>query len=510
MSRFFAIFALMVCFQCSTISAADTSGVLKVVACDLPGGRFSLDQIAADISSSNPDVVLLQGVRGWTMCDSLVTRIKSQKYTVVTCSSFLPGSSNAVKEVAILSRHPALQAWTQRIGTNVPTGGFAFAVLQVGQHRWGFFSVQLGRAQLSPGIKEAVASQVASARAWSANVPESFMLVTSRFPNETKPRIALEEALESAGFAGLQDAELDRFAGAFAAKEKRFASASVAGTNGALVLIDVKYGARDSEPSLRSVAEIKTQSQVPRVAHAMPRLTGSAPISESATNAPAKTPTPMVRPLVGPEKQPPDKSLPARITSSAYFLPGTICAGLLVVSGIFYLRKRATRAQKRAISSPEVGPNAAYIVVSPSSSTASGDNVNASAIHSSQQHRTRTDSARPQQGVVRMPSAVSGSPVKHGLVEWLKAEFVRRLVRDRGVLLRTQVEAARAAAAAGERLERLEARIQQQNELYNNRMELLARELAATREENKALIRMRIAQLKSDMEEERAKIIREG
>jgi hypothetical protein len=60
------------------------------------------------------------------------------------------------------------------------------------------------------------------------------------------------------------------------------------------------------------------------------------------------------------------------------------------------------------------------------------------------------------------------------------------------------------------RLSRIEAQIQQQNQAYVRRIEELNRELAVARDENRELIRERIAQVKAEMEAARARILAEA
>jgi hypothetical protein len=70
--------------------------------------------------------------------------------------------------------------------------------------------------------------------------------------------------------------------------------------------------------------------------------------------------------------------------------------------------------------------------------------------------------------------------------------------------------AARMANTLDDRLSRIEAQIQQQNQAYVRRIEELNNELAAAREENRELIRERIAQVKAEMEAARARMLAEA
>ena len=92
------------------------------------------------------------------------------------------------------------------------------------------------------------------------------------------------------------------------------------------------------------------------------------------------------------------------------------------------------------------------------------------------------------------------------LTRWLKKKFVRRIISDRAQLLSAQESAAFQAIQVDERLARIEKQIQQQTESYERRLEELTLELVAAREENRELIRARIALVKLDMESVRARL----
>jgi hypothetical protein len=66
------------------------------------------------------------------------------------------------------------------------------------------------------------------------------------------------------------------------------------------------------------------------------------------------------------------------------------------------------------------------------------------------------------------------------------------------------------ALAVDERLGRLEIQIQQQNQVYEQRIERLTQELAVTKEESRALIRVQITQIKSEMEAARVRLVAEA
>ena len=101
--------------------------------------------------------------------------------------------------------------------------------------------------------------------------------------------------------------------------------------------------------------------------------------------------------------------------------------------------------------------------------------------------------------------------IRNGLLphlrQWLKQKLVRKLVADRAQLLETQQAAAHKVRAVEERLSRIERQIQRQNDTYQARIEALTRELLTAKEENRELIRARIAQVKAEMQAARARLV---
>ena len=101
--------------------------------------------------------------------------------------------------------------------------------------------------------------------------------------------------------------------------------------------------------------------------------------------------------------------------------------------------------------------------------------------------------------------------IRKGLIphlsQWLKQKLVRKLITDRAQLLETQQAAAHKVMAVEERLARIEQQIQRQNDTYQARIEALTRELLTAKEENREIIRARIAQVKAEMAAARAKLM---
>jgi hypothetical protein len=123
-------------------------------------------------------------------------------------------------------------------------------------------------------------------------------------------------------------------------------------------------------------------------------------------------------------------------------------------------------------------------------------------------------SAAPQSSFTPLNLPTADPVIRRGVVQeltnWLKHKFVRKLISDREQMLQAHELATRMASTLDNRLARIEAQIQRQNEAYLRRIDDLNRELSAAREENRELIRERIAQVKAEMEAARAKVLAEA
>jgi len=120
-------------------AAANTNGIR------IPAAATALKKL-------NPDVILLQQVRDWQMCEDLAQALRPAKYNILTCSAFRDARTGTLRrqQVAILAKAKAYFAWSEpwhNRGVPPLPGGFAFAALQIGTQRVGFFSVQTGAGQ---------------------------------------------------------------------------------------------------------------------------------------------------------------------------------------------------------------------------------------------------------------------------------------------------------------------------------------------------------------------------
>jgi len=122
----------------------------------------------------------------------------------------------------------------------------------------------------------------------------------------------------------------------------------------------------------------------------------------------------------------------------------------------------------------------------------------------STQTQSQTWHPRPDAGSV--PPRMSGA-VREGVIanlsRWFKQKAVQRLVSDREQLLATQQAAGLKVLAVDQRLAKIEHQIQQINHEYERRIDDLLHELIVAKEENRELIRAKIALVKAEMEKAR-------
>jgi len=183
-------------------------------------------------------------------------------------------------------------------------------------------------------------------------------------------------------------------------------------------------------------------------------------------------------------------------------------------------RRRARSAAAPALLTDDGEAPSGYTVVMASQSTtesASGNGRPPPApsplIHmeSAGTTQTQTEALRQQALAAEQRAERALAVIRAGLIPqlslWLKQTIVRKLIRDRAQLLQTQQVATLKAMAVEQRLTRIEQQIQQQNRVYEQRIAELTRELLVAREENRELIRARIAQVKAEMEAARARLM---
>ena len=158
-------------------------------------------EAAAVVKQLQPDVLLLQHARDWQMCGDIAQALRPADYHISICSALNPAieSQRAQPQAAILSRHNAYFSWSAPWRSKTG-GGYAFAAIQVGRQRLGFFSLQLeGRDN---GCEEQLLEQLNSIKRWEANRVQSFVVGAAGTPAAGGlpgwPRLVREAAFEDA------------------------------------------------------------------------------------------------------------------------------------------------------------------------------------------------------------------------------------------------------------------------------------------------------------------------
>jgi hypothetical protein len=190
--------------------------------------------------------------------------------------------------------------------------------------------------------------------------------------------------------------------------------------------------------------------------------------------------------------------------------------GLIIAVWLLTRRKPALASPTPTlitVSSESVGTvtasDAGRIVIAPQSGSAQPIiHVESPVTSQGQSEAWRQRALAAEQRADRAHTLIRGGVLPH-LSEWLKQKLVRKLVSDRTELLATQQMAALKAIAVDERLAKIEFQIQQQNRAYEQRIEELLRELATAKEENRELIRAKIALVKAEMEAAQARMLQQ-
>lgn len=508
-----------------------------------------VQQAAAELKKLNPDVILLQEVSDWQMCDRLAQALKPAAYKVLICSSFrAPGTGTLRKQqVAILAKRRAYFCWSEAWraeGNLALPGGLAFAAVQVGQQRVGLFSVQadvLSAAETEPSQGAArlraeaesvgqLLEQVASVTNWVANRVQ-VLVVGGTFDPGVQDALAGQntplQLLEEAGFGdaclGVPAAERETRPGRAGqpgttddyiftqpmgcAGYPRIPSAPAfvhrpvtcdveldpAKAAEALASRLAALPARESPPASQA-SEVKTE----------PRLT------QAAAAAPALIPTPTV-----PQ---PGLNLPLLVI--------VVLAGIIALAAVVWAFARRVKALSPATSGPITDqgaggrdfPSSYTVVIGTRSATqpAPGDpraapprplvRIETPGVTQTQAEVLRQRALAAEQRAERADAVIRNGLIPH-LRLWLKQKLVRKLIVDREQLLQAQQAATLKTVEVEERLTRIEQQIQQQISNYQERIETLTRELIVAKEENRELIRAQILQVKAEMAAARARLM---
>ena len=469
---------------------------------------------AETLKTLDPDIILLQEVRDWQFCDQLVRALKPAEYNLLVCSAFRTGSTNpAQAQVAILAKPKGYFSWSEACQTpGAAPGGYAFAALQIGGQRLGFFSAKSSTPSEGAQVAEQIAKQSATVRNWTMNRVQALLVADSSDAKMNEVTAASEQTLRVLRQAGFVDG-LSRLPA-----EQRITSKPVGAQPG--FAVDWLY----LEPSTFA-GNVRV---VPSAAFEHQPLTCDLELD------PTKAAAAWLTSAIEASARERAAASPASGTvASRSLMPWWIALiGGAAFATVFFLwltRRRlflppAPTPAALLPNSLEPGQQTASsftVVLAPHSGTGARP---ASAISGSAPHPvihvegpgTQTQSAACQQRALAAEKRAeqAHAVIRRGLLphlrEWLKHFMVRKLATDREQLLEAQQAATRRALVVDERLARIELQIKEQNVAYGRRIEDLERELATAKEENRELIRHRIAQVRAEMEAARAKLLAEA
>ena len=490
-----------------------------------------LEHAAATLKVLHPDVILLQEVNNWRTCQALTEIMRPYEYTVLVCSAFPGPSTNAEAEpqVAILARSSAYFTWTEAWSDpQTPTGiqgGVVFAAVDAGPQKLAFFNALLAGKEHGKTEATLLLKQVESVKNWETNQVQTFVVAASAYSQVQSPGRTVRPTVTVLERAGLVDATETLTTDSHstlnpATRETQTGDCLFVGPGGYPTLpqivatpefrhspltCDVDLDPQNVSLALDLRAEMRREHQVQvrrtlTIAgeitlgtlailsavgwwyRARSKRKQAAALARRAAMPVAPVPKPTsntLRPVIFVER--PEKPLPpAGLPTLGQPLPVKPA-----------LRIQSPERQRQPGLSPTPPPPK-------SEHTAPGEAV----------EPPRQTTFTP----LNLPTA--DPAVRRGVVEeltkWLKQKFVRKLVSDREQLLQAHELATRMATTLDDRLARIEAQIQQQNDAYLRRIDELNRELAAAREENRELIRERIAQVKAEMEAARARVLAEA
>ncbi|HLH55073.1 MAG TPA: hypothetical protein VKY92_15810 [Verrucomicrobiae bacterium] len=475
------------------------------------------------LKNLDSDIVLLQGVKDWSMCSELAELARPGEYHVLVCSAFHAAGplSSEEAQVAILSKQPAYFTWSEAWaspGDQPIPRGMVFAAIDSGSQRLGLFSVLGARDQSSDELGRKVLDQVSAVGHWETNQVQTFVIGASFDREGTRTRKALNRAARAFDKAGFVDATED-------------------------IPAEIKS-------TLRHPEAVEESGDV---AFAGP---AGYPVAARITSTPFTVHYPTTFDLeLNPEKV--TLALDIRRETRReqqelfqrkieYWTAGILGSFILIASAGFLLKRRSRKAARRRAAvpgplAPRPTPGAVRPIIfaqKPTEPPAAAPARGQVPLRISQRPRPVTQSpprlptppqteaplppqdpsgekkSLPPEDIVAPVELDHGPELRHGVIReltlWLKQKFVRKLITDRAQLMEAQMLAARMANTLDTRLARIEAQIQAQNQAYVRRIEELNKELAAAREENRELIRERIAQVKAEMEAARARVLAEA
>jgi hypothetical protein len=470
-------------------------------------------EAAETLKKLQPDVILLQGVRDWAMCEDLAQELRPADYRVAVCSSLhsvVTAETNAL-QVAILTKartyFTLAEAWHFQGEIKLP-GGYTFAAFQNGDYRFGVFSLQMGGQQMPALTARQLVDELEVVRKWEANQVNVFLIAGTLNTVSRNSATVYDTLTRLLGEAGFADALVD-----LPPAQRSTLAPGPGQSIGPADFILVETNATGINPQITATSLLEHYP-----------ITCDVELKPQIVLAQSD-----VQQSIGTSNAPATEGLPEQMKSAARavlaHLPGNrvlawsggLFGALLLLCALIWVRTRRkplvpARAPALLPASAEresKGAPASYtVIIAPRSVTGSAAEPTADpstlkpVIHVESPGSTHTHGVGWTEAEAAMRAGLMSQ-----LSQWLKQKLVRKLMVDRAQLLQAQEEAARKALKVDERLNRIERQIQQQNQAYERRIEDLNRQLLAAKEENRELIRYRIAQIKTEMEQARVRLL---
>ena len=489
-----------------------------------------IEQAAAILKKTDPDVILLQHVRDWPLCAQLAEALKPAAYTVAICSSFAgPAAGASAPQTAVLSKSKAYFSWSEAWQGAATNGGFGFVAIQKGNRRLGIFSVQFDGNPDSARCVGQLLDQVSAIRRWEANRPQTFVVAGTFVPGKGAVAVG-ERTITLLKAAGFEDAFLET-AGA-----EKVTWAAEAGATGIaadcifaqpmvfpLDMMVVRTPVGKHYPVTCDLEIDPAEAAAAWTAHAeeLERRAVARRIERQRNQAAVRTNDALTEldqvNASEPVQSPVRNWVEQARALNAWWWAAVILGFLLVLWIVRLLTKRRDTRPLQVPALLAAQSSSSYtVVIAPQSATGSAaqrlvTGNRQPAIQFENPAKTQSGAVQPTQVGPEGPRPALDPALRQTLRQdlgaWLKQKFVSKLISDRTQLLEAQQAAALKATNVDERLSRIERQIQFQTQEYERRIAELTRELLAAKEENRELIRARIAQVKAEMLAARARVL---
>jgi hypothetical protein len=451
----------------------------------------------------------------WRACAQLVQALEPESYRVSICSALRGGSGGGPtnQEVAILSRYKTLSCWWKpwdASGSEAGSAGaFAFAAIQVRKRCVGVFCDEFANPAQGAASSGTLLGQIETVKGWTHNEVDTFIVggtCLSPADSAATPLAGTMPCLEQRGFVdaclGLPSSvSLGRPVPDFVYVDQTGfpinpQRVNVSAASHPLVICEIEL-----EPAVVAAA---------RIAHAQERARLA--IDNAAKEREANIASREAR------------AASAVIDRQAWFA-GVMGGVLIILLAVIWRMARQKRLDfphpagllPAVLEAKDASSSSYNLVIAPDAVTATAARDTEAETTSGATIRidpsaTQTQSATWQRRALAAERRAerAHSIIRKGLLpqlrHWLQQKLVRKLMADRAQLLEAQRAATLQAQTVDERLSRVEQQIQQQNRSYERRIEELTLELLATKEENRELIRSRIAHVRAEMEAAAARV----